>query len=270
MSSHRTTWVISVVFAAALLALAGCVPPAVTSTPSTSAEATQTTVTQQASVEPSASSAIKATGPITSPSTGSDERKNLLDAARQKLGIDSQFYVYQLYVQGDTALGDLEPVSKSAGGRMFIAWERKNGTWLAIAALNYGSSAANAASTARALPSFSSELIAKINWTLAAKPHTATLSASSAKSGLSSAAKEWSKSAMNGQGQPYAITLVKVAKDTKGNWWGRVITQPKGEFERLQFWAKYTNGAWDGSVQDPEPPPPSTYFPSSVVGKMGF
>jgi hypothetical protein len=38
----------------------------------------------------------------------------------------------------------------------------------------------------------------------------------------------------------------------------------------MQFWAKYSGSTWSGEVQDPEPPAPSTYFPSSVLSKLDF
>ena len=67
---------------------------------------------------------------------------------------------------------------------------------------------------------------------------------------------------------------MKVAQDAKGVWWGRAIVQPSAtdtnSYESIEFWAKYTGGAWVGKAQDPEPPAPTTYFPSSVTGALGF
>ena len=93
------------------------------------------------------------------------------------------------------------------------------------------------------------------------------------KTSLTSVAKSWSKSAMDGKGSPYKVTLVRVAKDSKtGTWWGHVVVQPTGDannsYEPLDFWAKYSGGAWAGNVQDPEPPAPSTYFPKSVISQL--
>jgi hypothetical protein len=77
---------------------------------------------------------------------------------------------------------------------------------------------------------------------------------------------------MSGKGSPYKITLIKVAKDAGGNWWGRVVVQPTGnatnQYESIEFWAKYKNGSWTGRAQDPEPPAPTTYFPAGVVGTL--
>ena len=272
MSRRRIVLIIAVALTVSAFGLVGCSKS--TGSQSASTTAGSKVATPQASVEPTAPAVIVATGPITHPVTGSALRKELLDAARTNLKSTSEFYVYQLYVQGDTALGDLDPVAKNSNGRVFVAWERRNGKWVAIGASKYGSPAANAPSTARALPSFSPELIAKIDW-LFKKPETKTAKATGVseavvKASLAQSAKEWSKTAMSGTGEPYGISLIKVVQDSKGVWWGRVVTQPTGGYERLQFWAKYENGAWSGSVQDPEPPAPSTFFPASVTAKLGF
>jgi hypothetical protein len=272
----RTTLFLAAALVLTITATAGCTtkkPAAVTGSTST---ATSTILpsdfaTGQASVEPTEAADVKASGPITTPATGSATRKALLDAARAELQSTTSFYVYQLYVQGDTALGDIDSVSKTKNGRVFVAWERTDGKWTAIAVSTFGST--NAATTARALPSFSSELISKIDWDLK-KPSVSDssvgTSASALKASLSSAAKKWADTAMSGEGKPYQIAIIKVAKDNKGVWWGRVVVQPTGSFERLQMWAKYSSGEWSGTVQDPEPPAPSTYFPSSVISKLGL
>ena len=91
---------------------------------------------------------------------------------------------------------------------------------------------------------------------------------------LSIASQKWTKSLMEGQGAPYEVTLVKAAQDAKGVWWGRAIVQPTAtdtnSYESIEFWAKYSGGAWSGKAQDPEPPAPTTYFPASVTGALGF
>ena len=278
MSRARTT-LIAAAALAGVLVLSGCAPtlPGPTTPASTTQPAASQTTTGQASVEPTTPANIAATGPITTPKVGSAERTALLDAARTQLNVTSQFDVYQLYVQGDTAIGDIEPTAKSANGRIFVAWERRGGKWTGIGASKFGSTAANAADTARALPSFSTELIDKIDWTLAkpkAKATTSTSSSSTMQKSLSAAAQKWSKTAMSGKGVPYKLTVLKVAQDSKGVWWGHVVSQPSkdknGSYEALEFWAKYASGSWQGKVQDPEPPAPSTYFPSSVISKLGF
>jgi hypothetical protein len=277
MSAKR----LAVLSAAALLATAllmsGCAKPAATpaAIAPTTVVPTNTAEPTQTSVEPSATAAqLSASGPITTPAAGSATRKALLAAARTKLGTTSTFYVHQLYLQGDTALGDIEALDNSAAGRVFVAWEKRNGAWVAIGETKFGSASASAASTARALPSFSAELIGKIDWRLAKPSTTGSGSASSMKASLTTAAKAWANTAMEGKGTPYKATLAKVAKDSKGVWWGHIVIQPtkdaNNQYEPLNMWAKYSGNKWTGSVQDPEPPAPSTYFPSSVISQLGL
>jgi hypothetical protein len=188
-----------------------------------------------------------------------------MDAARKKLGTSSQFVVYQLFAQGDSALADIE--TTSGGKRQFVAftgpqWE---GVWVAP----FGSASASSATAKGAAPVLSDELLAKVDWKYKKPASSATMVAS-----LSVAAKKWAKSLMDGIGEPYKVTLVKVAKDSKGVWWGRAVVQPSpsagNDYESIEFWAKYTGGAWVGKAQDPEPPAPTTYFPSSVIGALGL
>ena len=272
--SGTKTRLIAATLVVVAFAVAGCspqLPPP--GTASTSSSTSSQLATPQTSVEPTTPVTIVASGPITTPVTGSAERTALLNAARSTLGINSEFYVYQLFVQGDTALGDIEPVSKSANGRIFVAWERRNGAWAAIAASKFGAPSANAAETARALPSFSTDLIAKIDWALKKVTPTTTttkLSATKLKDSLATSAKQWAKQIMTGTGSPYTVPIVKVAVDGKGVWWGVAVVQPTGGFERVQFWAKYSGGKWSGKAQDPEPPAPTTYFPASVISKLGL
>ena len=277
MSSRQITLIIAAALLAGTFALGGCSKPTVQQPSASTTVTSQTATPTQESVESSDSSdstPISATGPIASPAAGSAERSALLAAARTELGTTSQFYVYQLYAQGDTALGDLAPVSGSVTGRFFVALERHGGVWKAVNHWKFGSADANAASVARALPGFSAELVGKIDWKVAKSSPGSTSQSTSLKSSLSVAAKAWSKTEMDGAGSPYKITLVKVAQDSKKVWWGHVVVQPTGDannsYEPLDYWAKYVSGKWQGKVQDPEPPAPSTYFPSSVISKLGL
>jgi hypothetical protein len=204
-------------------------------------------------------------GPITTPAAGSDERTALMDAARKKIGTTSQFVVYQLFVQSDAAVADLEATSN--GKRQFVAftgpqWE---GVWVAP----YGSANASSAKAKGAVPVLSDELLGKIDWKYKKPASSTSMSAS-----LVTASKKWTKSLMAGVGEPYKVNYVKVAKDSKGVWWGRTVVQPSptsgNAYESIEFWAKYTGGAWTGKPQDPDPPSPTTYFPSSVIGALGL
>jgi hypothetical protein len=207
----------------------------------------------------------ESTGPITTPEAGSETRTALMDAARKKLGTTSQFVVYQLFVQGDYALGDLE--TTQGGTRQFVAF--RGPEWEALWVAPFGSASASSASAKGEVSGLSAALLAKIGWKYVKPPSSAAMVAS-----LSAASKKWTKTLMDGLGEPYAVTLVKVAKDSKGVWWGRTVVQPSSSasnsYESIEFWCKYTGGAWTGKAQDPEPPAPTTYFPSSVVGALGL
>lgn len=277
MSSRRIRLMVAAVVVLGMLAMTGCAPKTKSTTSSTtksSAKKVSTsseTTKKETSEEPSTTATtVDEPGPITTPASGSSTRRLLLDAARKRLDSTTDLTVYQLYAQDDTALGDLNPASTSVGGRAFFAWVKRDGKWTVTERWAFGSARANAAGVARAVPDFSNQLIGKINWKLAKPKTSGTGSSTSMKSSLTAAAKAWSKTEMDSQGEPYKVTLVKVAKDSKGVWWGRAVVAPTGEYERMQFWAKYSGSTWSGNVQDPEPPAPSSYFPSSIVSKMGF
>jgi hypothetical protein len=207
---------------------------------------------------------------VTAPANGTAERKALLDAARTHFSTTSEFYVHQLYVQGSTAIGEISQVTGGDGKRTFVAWG-DGPNWAVVWTAPAGSSKATSTSAANALPTFSAKLLDKITWK-SSGPTAAEIAAKQAT--LATAAKTWSKSTMKGSGQPYKITVNKVAIDANGVWWGHVVTQPttdaRSAYEPLNFWAKYSSGAWKGSLQDPEPPPASSYFPASVIPKLAL
>ena len=253
--------VIACLFLAALLP-AGCAKktPATMSAGQTSSA--ETSVSVESTVPPPAGELSE---PITTPGTDSVTRKALMDAARKKLGTASQFIVYQLYVQGDRAIGDLETVS--GGKRQFVAF--KGPEWEAEWVTPFGSASASSAGAKQEVSGLSSELLARMDWN-----HQKPASSAAMVKSLTTEAKKWSKQLMGGQGEPYKMTMVKVAQDSNGEWWGRAIVQPTSSassaYEPIDFWCKYTGGAWAGKPQDPEPPAPTTYFPASVAGSLGF
>lgn len=203
--------------------------------------------------------------PITSPVAGTAARNALMDAARVKLGTTSQFVVYQLFVQGDYAVGDLE--TSPGDKRQFVAF--KGPEWQVLWVAPYGSETASSAAAKSAVYGISDELLAKIDWKYK-KPVSDAAMADS----LASAAKGWSKTLMEGLGEPYKVIMVKVAQDNSGAWWGRVIVQPTSTpdaaFEPIDFWCRYSSGAWTGKARDPEPPAPGSYYPAEVAGALGF
>ncbi len=70
------------------------------------------------------------------PSVGSAERKALMDAARVTFldMPDTQFIVHELYVQGDWAVGTLDPVGFEHGPpyEHVYVWQRTNGDWTCL------------------------------------------------------------------------------------------------------------------------------------------
>lgn len=71
---------------------------------------------------------------VTQPARGSAERTALMDAARVLTGSSRQFVVWQLAVQGDSAIGDLQESidGASTGNRWLVAWQRDGGAWKAV------------------------------------------------------------------------------------------------------------------------------------------
>ncbi len=215
-----------------------------------------------------------ATGPITKPASGSELRTALLDAARAKFNTTSQFRIHQLWSQGNTAIGELEQITGGTG-RVYIAWTGPNWTvvWSGLA----GGTGVTKAAAAAALPTFSAEMLSKITWAPQASQPTQTQTPpaedeASVLAKLEAAAQGWANSVMAGAGKPYEIVVSKVAKDSSGVWWGVVYVQPTADdnnsYEGLEFWCKYSGGAWTGQVQDPEPPDPATFFPKAIVEKL--
>ena len=260
--SHKVAVAVCVCMVIAVFS-AGCAKKAV---PNTSGQGpAETTLTPETSKTADVPTSTEPGGPITTPVTGTVLRTQLMDAARAKLGTTSQFVVYQLFVQGDQAVGDLE--AASGGQRQFVVF--KGPEWTGVWVAPFGASSASAASAKEGVPGISEELLSRIDWKF-----TKPVSDEAMVSSLSSKAKGWAKTLMDGQGEPYVITSVKVAKDNNGGWWGRAIVQPtasaSGSFESIDYWCEYSAGAWTGQAQDPEPPAPSTFFPSSVIGSLGF
>ena len=71
--------------------------------------------------------------PISTPQKGDATRTALMDAARVLTGSANQFVVWQLYVQGSSAIGDIQEWNgddSSPGRRWLVTWEQVNGAWV--------------------------------------------------------------------------------------------------------------------------------------------
>lgn len=259
--SHKLWAVLCICLLATAVFSAGCAKKKPTTT--TTLESLEPSGTEAPSEQPS--SGAGSGEPITSPIAGTQARTALMDAARAKLGTTSQFVVYQLYVQGDFAIADLE--TQTGGKRQFVAFTGPE--WKAVWTAPFGSETASAASVKTAVPGISAALLAKLDW-----KYKKPVSSAAMEAGLSTQAKKWAKTLMEGLGEPYNVVMVKVAQDKTGAWWGRAVVQPSSNatssFEPIDFWCRYNGSEWVGKAQDPEPPPPSTYFPADVAGALGF
>jgi hypothetical protein len=240
-----------------------CTPqPKQTATTATQVPTASVETTPAGGTTPAAS-----TGGVTTPGKGTADRKALLDAARAKLGTSAEFYVHQLYTDGSQGIGDIESVTSH--NRWFVAWTG-GPSFKAVWTTPVGGGPQAKSEAEAAVSNLSPTLVDKMDWSV--KKTAAAADASTMKSNLSSAAKQWTKTLMSGKGEPYKVSSVKVAQDSSGKWWGVVVVQPTGDasnqYESIDFWAKASGASWQGKAQDPEPPAPGTYFPSSVVSKL--
>jgi hypothetical protein len=158
----------AIVAALVLSTLTGCAAKSGTvsgSKPSVTASSAST-----ASLEGAAnktSTAPVPVGPAVAASSGKtytpskDERKPMMDAARRRLGTDSQFVVLQLVSDGAWAVGYLQTVK--GGGNSWLAWRNEaGGGWQAIWSATDSSYAATLilATDAR----FSQGVLSQVNW----------------------------------------------------------------------------------------------------------
>ncbi len=62
-----------------------------------------------------------------------DWRKPLMAAARELIVVEHDFLVWQMYTQGDSALGDIQEVTSARvpGDRHVVAWRKDGGQWVA-------------------------------------------------------------------------------------------------------------------------------------------
>lgn len=130
-----TTALILVVCA---LAAGGCSRPvgqaSAPSTPAPSQVDAEATAVPSPEPTQAAAAAVSNDGkPISTPKTGSTERTALMDAARAKTGSSAKFVVWQLFMQGDSAIGDLQETKNGGalGRRWLVCWHKTGSTWKA-------------------------------------------------------------------------------------------------------------------------------------------
>jgi hypothetical protein len=254
-----------------VLALAACSsPPAPNSTPiitpvpTTSPEPTSSVVATD-----STSATPTGTGPISTPASGSSTRAAILDAASKGLHVSGGITVYQLFVQGGTAVGDILP---SSGSRTFFALTGGPKAWKLVWSAKFGSSLANADAIVSADAAVSAQLAAKLDFTkVAAKTPTTTKStAAPSPSSFQTFAR---KSATTFAGGSFTGTFTieaRIAKSSDGSWWGNALVSPGDDsLEPIGVWGRYVAGKWKGQIADfSTDNAEAGFFPADVISKL--
>ena len=264
MHAH-TARTASVALLAVLVALAtGCsgADPA----PSTPTNTRGPTSTAPATVAPAA-------GPITTPAAGSALRAELLEAVSVGLDVSGRFTVYQLYVQDGAAVGDVLP---AGGSRTFFALSGGPESWELVWSARFGSTQAKADALKDVEPGVFAGLAASLDFAMKA-PATATKPSAkpAAAPTLASFEAFALKSAKSFAGATYAgpFTIqARIAKDSKGAWWGNAVAEPsEAGLEPIGVWARYSGGSWTGEIADfSTEGADAGFFPSDVLAKLAL
>ncbi len=263
---HRAPRIAALLLTLVALALVA----AACSSPQPTAPATGPVVTPvpTSSVAPTSTSEPEAptvsTGPIATPAAGTALRGNIRTAVSEGLGLSGTVTVNQLFAQGTAAVGDISPAS---GSRMFFALTGGPKDWKLVWSAPYGSSLASVVALEKAAPLVSPELAAKLVWNKKlAKPTAAAPT-------LGSFEAFAAKSAKNMAGTDYTGTFTftaKIAKDSKGVWWGNANAEPSVEgLEPIGIWGKYSGGKWTGEIADfSTEDAMAEFFPADVISKL--
>jgi len=255
--------------AALVAAASGCSPARETgqdATPTVTPVATSSVEPTAAPDEPTVSS-----GDITTPASGTALRAALLKAAAKGLGVSGTLTVRQLLAQESAAIGDVQPAK---GSRVFFALVGGPDDWKLTWSAPFGSSLANSEALLSASPGVSLALAESMNWTKKApapKPKPAPKPAPT----LSSFKTFAMKSALSMAGDTFTGTFTlnaKIAKDSKGDWWGNALAEPSDTgLEPLGVWGRYTGGKWTGEIADfSSEDADEGFFPADVLAKLRF
>jgi hypothetical protein len=202
-------------------------------------EATDTGTTNTSGGDAGTAATEVSHGRIWTPAMGNSTRVALMDAARSGLNTSSQFVVHQLWVQGNAAIGDIQPTK--GGQRHFVIWIGPD--WKVVWAAPYGSSKANAARAARDVPRASAQLIGKINFKYVPGPSLADMKASArAKTAA------WYNGLLKQIPGPHGhavTTAARMYKDGDGVWWAGVGVQSStGSLEGTDVIWRWSGGKW--------------------------
>jgi hypothetical protein len=254
-----------------LSAAVGCTsntpaPAASSAVPSTAA----TSAPASGPATPTAPSAGEAgSGPITTPAPTSKQRTAIIGAVASALGLHKGVSASQLFVQGGAAVGDLHTAS---GQRVFFAAVGGPSAWKLAWSAPFGSAAANAKELAGSDPSALTELSKMLDFKLAiANPAPSGTSGPTLKSFQTYALK----TAKDLAGATYTGVFkvqAKIAKDSKGTWWGNAIAEPSDAgLESIGVWARWDGKAWSGEIADfSTEGADAAFFPADVLPKLAL
>lgn len=263
---HHVSRTASLVLLAALMVAAtGCSSgirgtrslPAITGEPTSSAPAT------------AAPEVVPEVGPVTTPRSGSSVRAAILEAVSVGLGVSGKLTVYQLFVQGGSAVGDVLP---AGGSRTLFAVTGGPDSWKLVWDAPFGSSRADAGALAEVDPKALTGLASTLDLTKkapqpAAKPAAAPTRASFEAFALRSA-KSFAGTAYAGK-----FTMrARIAKDSHGGWWGNALVEPsESGLEPIGVWGSYAKGAWSGEIADfSTEGADAGFFPADALAKLAL
>ncbi len=231
----RTPWILAIVAIAIAVVLGAVLIVTLVLSPSErSASSGESNGTKEAeatgTVEPATSGDYEvSSGPITSPGGGDAVRSALMDAARETLGTEAQFYVLQLAVQGDAALAELQPVGSPD---ISVVAYRDDGGWKGV--WTGPATYAGASELGEAGFAFSQDLIDALDWT----PAPTSTEAATAMVDMLTRGTAFDPADFEGD----ALSLVK---GTDGGWWARGWVYPVGDptLESEQFFITRPKGS---------------------------
>jgi hypothetical protein len=256
---------VAIVLLAALVAAAtGCAPAATTS-PGPTVPAT-TTVAPTST--PVATSTASTRGPVTTPSSSSVARAAILKSAKTDLGLTGTVVVNQLFAQDGEAVGDLWPAS---GPRVFFALDGGPDAWRLAWSAPFGSSRASAAALTAMGPETFADLAAALDFTKKVSRPVVKVAAPTLSSFETFALK--STKSFAGASYTGSFTIqAKIAKDSKGVWWGNAIAEPtEAGLEPIGVWGHYSKGKWTGEIADfSTEDADAAYFPADVLAKLSL
>jgi hypothetical protein len=204
-------------------------------------------------------------GQITTPASGTSARTAVLKAVSRGLGVSGTLTVYQLFVQGTAAVGDVKTAS---GDRHFFAATGGPDAWKLAWSAPFGSSLASVEKLLGAAPEVSAELAAKIDFAKVVKKPVKAPTLSSFKSYALKSAQSMAAGSYDGT----FTVMANIAQDDAGEWWGNAIAEPADEsFEVIGIWGHYVGGKWTGEIADfSEEDADAEFFPEEVLSALRF